>query len=342
MRVFRVCDDPFQQRSACIGTPSADDRTVHRECLVAERGTKKPPARAAKERPSGHSPRIMLNSRAERSLHSDDPTGDCREPSDGTIWTPACEVAMMEMQIAVYVLTHVQKLLPAYAVPELLFGGKIGSQHRTKFAFNETVDRYKASIKDLNRSLTLTIGLTVIALYAYLVLPASGEVEVPFVAIKVSRLLWIRTVPAIAYGLQVLGFTAFIWFMLLRLALRLLLSQRTGTEDDYGDVTNIALEGPLGHLWMILQIRRLSFRLELSLVLACTGRCGNDLHQSAARMPFFHTPAFLFRGSAARSSLQRTFYSLHGILRLARLHSRDPWSGRDSNRSGRESGLSRS
>jgi hypothetical protein len=160
------------------------------------------------------------------------------------------------LQLTVFVATNIQKLLPAYAVPALLFGGKIGSLQRTKFAFKETVDRYKTSISDVNRSLALTIGLTVIALYAYLVLPPTGEVEIPLVGIKVSRLLWIRIVPIIAYGLQVFCFTSFIWFMLLRLGLRMLLTERVGTEDDYGDVTNITLEGPLGHLWIVLQIRR--------------------------------------------------------------------------------------
>jgi hypothetical protein len=142
------------------------------------------------------------------------------------------------------------------AVPELLFGGRITKEQKTKFVFKETVERYKTSIKDVNRSLTLTIGLTVIALYAYFVLPAKGEVEIPLVAIKVSRQLWIRIVPAIAYGLQLFGFTALIWYMLLRLGLKMLLMEQTTIGDDYGDVTNVALDGILGHLWIILQIKR--------------------------------------------------------------------------------------
>jgi hypothetical protein len=142
------------------------------------------------------------------------------------------------------------------AVPALLFGGRITNEQKTKFAFTEAVERYKTSIKDVNRFLTLTIGLTVIALYAYLVLPAQGEVEIPLVAIKVSRQLWIRIVPAIAYGLQVFGFTSLIWFMVLRLGLRMLLMEQTTIGDDYGDVTNVELDGALGHLWIILQIKR--------------------------------------------------------------------------------------
>ena len=146
-------------------------------------------------------------------------------------------------------------LLPATAVPRLLFGGSIQPRHQTKFAFRELVDRYKSSIDDVNSSLTLSIGLAVIALYSYFALPVSGEVNVPFIGIKISRQLWISVVPAIAFALQVFGFTAFIWFMLLRIGLKLILNRRSGSDDDYGDVTNIALRGAIGHLWIAIRIR---------------------------------------------------------------------------------------
>jgi uncharacterized membrane protein len=149
----------------------------------------------------------------------------------------------------------VLKLLPAHAVPRLLFGGPVQTRHKTKFAFKEIVDRYKSSIDDVNSSLTFSVGLAVIALYSYFALPASGEVSVSFVGIKISRQLWISVVPAIAYGLQVFGLTSFIWFMLLRIGLRLILIEHTGSDDDYGDVTNICLKGPLGHLWIALRIK---------------------------------------------------------------------------------------
>jgi hypothetical protein len=148
------------------------------------------------------------------------------------------------------------RLLPAHAVPALLFGGQIQDRHRTKFAFKELVDRYKASIDDLNTALTLSVGLAIIALYAYFALPATGEVSVPFIGINISRQLWIRFVPAIAYGLQVFGFTSFIWFMLLRIGSRLILSTLDGSKDEFGDVTDICLRGPLGHLWIALQVKQ--------------------------------------------------------------------------------------
>jgi len=146
-------------------------------------------------------------------------------------------------------------LLPATAVPRLLFGGSIQPRHQTKFAFRELVDRYKSSIDDVNSSLTLSIGLAVIALYSYFALPVLGEVNVPFIGIKISRQLWISVVPAIAFALQVFGFTAFILFMLLRIGLKLILNRHSGSDDDYGDVTNIALRGAIGHLWIAIRIR---------------------------------------------------------------------------------------
>jgi hypothetical protein len=164
--------------------------------------------------------------------------------------------ALAMLDIVIRIQQILAKLMPAHAVPELLFGGQITSEQKTKFAFKETVSRYKKSIQDVNRSLTLTVGLTIIALYAYLVLPATGEVKIPIVALTVSRQLWIRCVPAVAYILQAFSFTAFIWFILLRLALKMLLAETPKTKGDYGDVTNIALAGTLGQLWIILRIKQ--------------------------------------------------------------------------------------
>jgi hypothetical protein len=43
--------------------------------------------------------------------------------------------------------------------------------------------------------------------------------------------------------------------MLLRLGLRLLLNDQSGAIDEFGDVTNIALKVPMGHLWLSLRIK---------------------------------------------------------------------------------------
>jgi hypothetical protein len=159
------------------------------------------------------------------------------------------------MTIVLVAWRFIFKLLPAHAVPKLLFGGPIRPLNKTKFAFKEIVDRYKLSIDDVNLSLMFSVGLAVIALYSYFALPASGEVSVPFIGIKISRQLWIKVVPAIAYGLQIFGFTSFIWFMLLRIGLRLILNERQGSDDEYGDVTNVSLKGLLGHLWIAVRIK---------------------------------------------------------------------------------------
>ena len=90
-------------------------------------------------------------------------------------------MALIDSPVLVFtILSFLVKALPEHAIPALLFGGKIQDQHKSKFAFKELVDRYKASIDDLNTALTLSVGLAVIALYAYFSLPVSGEVSVPF------------------------------------------------------------------------------------------------------------------------------------------------------------------
>ena len=68
------------------------------------------------------------------------------------------------MTIVLVAWRFIFKLLPAHAVPELLFGGPIRPLNKTKFAFKEIVDRYKLSIDDVNLSLMFSVGLAVIAL----------------------------------------------------------------------------------------------------------------------------------------------------------------------------------
>jgi hypothetical protein len=147
----------------------------------------------------------------------------------------------------------ISKFLPTPVVSELLFGGEIRDEHKTTYVFKEMTDRYKESIKAFNRALSLNIGFAVIALYAYLVLPPTGTVQIPFVGLSVSRHIWINLVPVVAFCLQILTFTAFVWFMLLRLGLKLL-NKTPVNQDDFGDITNLALSGSLGHIWIIFRI----------------------------------------------------------------------------------------
>ena len=154
------------------------------------------------------------------------------------------------------VLDTLSKFLPKSAVSTLLFGGEIRDEHKTKYVFKEMTDRYKDSIKAFNRALSLNIGFAVIALYAYLVLPPTGTVQIPFVGLSVSRQIWINLVPVVAFCLHILNFTALVWLMLLRLGLKLLIKTDIN-KDDCGDITNIVLSGSLGHIWIVFRIGQL-------------------------------------------------------------------------------------
>lgn len=147
------------------------------------------------------------------------------------------------------------KLLPENAVPELLFDGVIGDKHKTKYFLNQITNRYKESINGFNRAIAFNIGFGIIALYAYLALPSSGTVTIPFVSLPISRLIWISLVPLISYGLQTFIITSFIWFMILRRGIKLL-NDIVKVNEEFGDATNILLDGALGHIWIILRIRR--------------------------------------------------------------------------------------
>ncbi len=138
-------------------------------------------------------------------------------------------------------------------VCELLFDGEIRDEHRTTYVLNEINERYKDSITSINYALSLNVGFAFIALYAYLILPPTELVAIPFIGLSVSKQIWISLVPTISYALQILIFVTFIWFMLLRLSLKILVKQR-GAEDDFGDVTNVVLNGPISYIWIVYRI----------------------------------------------------------------------------------------
>ena len=45
--------------------------------------------------------------------------------------------------------------------------------------------------------------------------------------------------------------------MLLRIGLRLILNEVAESKDEFGDITDVCLRGPLGHLWIALRIEQL-------------------------------------------------------------------------------------
>jgi len=157
--------------------------------------------------------------------------------------------------MADFLIGFVSKLIPDRAVNEILFDGGIDDTNKTKYFLNHITDRYKESIKGFNLAMAFNIGFAVIALYAYLALPPSGTVTIPFVSLPVTRIIWISLVPFISYGLQTFIITSFLWFLILRRGLQLL-SVAVGHNEEFGDATNILLDGALGHIWIILRIRQ--------------------------------------------------------------------------------------
>jgi hypothetical protein len=168
--------------------------------------------------------------------------------------------------IAPIVITFLSEILPARTVKELLFNGEIRNEHKTKYALTITTDRYKDSIKGFNQAVAFNVGFAVIAFYGYIALPPTAQITIPLIGFSVSRLAWITIVPLISYGLQTLIFTTFIWFMVLRLGIKLLY-EAVGVTEDFGDVTNILLEGTLGQMWIILRVTQL-FKSKWNLVWA--------------------------------------------------------------------------
>lgn len=164
------------------------------------------------------------------------------------------------------VIPILSKILPVKTVKELLFNGDIRKEHKTKYALTITTDRYKDSIKGFNQAVAFNVGFAAIAFYGYLALPPTAQITIPLIGLSVSRLAWITIVPLISYGLQTLIITTFIWFMVLRLGMKLLY-EAVGETEDFGDVTNILLDGTLGQMWIILRVTQF-FKSKWNLVWA--------------------------------------------------------------------------
>ncbi len=145
--------------------------------------------------------------------------------------------------VSISIITSIiSKILPESAILQLLFDGAIDEKHKTKYFLSQITDRYKESIKGFNKAMALNIGFAIIALYAYLALPSTGTITIPFVSLPVSRLIWISLVPLISYGLQTFIITSFVWFMILRHGMKLL-NDEVGVNQDFGDATNVLLDG---------------------------------------------------------------------------------------------------
>ncbi len=164
------------------------------------------------------------------------------------------------------------KRIAEKVVDRVLYEGKFSDEYTTKDAIQQIIYRYKVSIEDVNRAISLNIGFSILAFYAYFVLPVTGSLEVPIIGLSVSKEWWIGIAPLISYGLQILIFTSLIWFLALRLSLRIAkidsrknivaMTEETSSaeiirhrsEDKIPDFSNLLLKGILGHLWILFRI----------------------------------------------------------------------------------------
>ena len=179
----------------------------------------------------------------------------------------------------------VAKVVQPFITQHLLFDGKVRDEFRNKEVYKEIISRYKDSIDAANRKIGFTITFAVIALYVYFVLPETETIKIPFIDLSVSRQMWISIAPAISYGLEVLVITSFLWFMVLRVGVKIIAEQsqesqivatikstsrkksktnspiapdieKQDSKEVFADLTNILLKGTLGDLWMIFRIRK--------------------------------------------------------------------------------------
>lgn len=158
-------------------------------------------------------------------------------------------------------------------VGEILFEGELKKEHHSKEVVKEITERYKASVADVNKSIGFNIAFSVFALYAYFALPITDSLKLPIINLELSRPIWVTIAPLISYGLQILILTSIVWFLGLRMTLKIISKEATKIDvnqketksgntsitmdriSEYPDVTNLTLKGVLGHLWILMRIK---------------------------------------------------------------------------------------
>lgn len=132
-------------------------------------------------------------------------------------------------------LVHILRWLPETVVRSILFGGEITPEYSKEFAFSQLLDGYKTSISTLNKAISFNIAFAAIALYVFIAIPPEKPVEAPFIGLELSQSTWLHIAPLVAFCLQIFVFTSFLWFMLLRLAQKMVV-QQMGKDKDFADV----------------------------------------------------------------------------------------------------------
>lgn len=135
---------------------------------------------------------------------------------------------------------------PNWIVEQLVFGGKIGSLHSTKFFFNEINEQYKASISLFNLSVLWNIFLVLFCWSLYFVLPPSDKVTAPILGIPISRASLITTAPIAILILLLFTATSLMRVAALRVAILKIITEFTRKEEqaeDFGDTTDLCLHG---------------------------------------------------------------------------------------------------
>ena len=184
--------------------------------------------------------------------------------------------ALLEI-LSSFIFKEVRKfllLLSKKLVNEVLFEGKLYTKYNTKDAIQQITERYKSSVEEINAALGLNISFTFFAVYAYFALPASDSLEIPLIGFSVSRKMWISIAPLISYTFQTFILTSFIWFLGLRLSIKIIrarlenniqiediessgkniVSTLVETSSNWPDFTNLFLKGIIGNLWMLFRI----------------------------------------------------------------------------------------
>ncbi len=155
---------------------------------------------------------------------------------------------------------------PTEIVDRILFAGRFGTRHTTKFTFTQINDQYKEGIKGLDAAILWSLAVIIICWSVFFLLPADKTVTIPYIGFPLSRADWLAISPAIILAMQVFFTSALLRVMILRHGIARILEAADADEikkGDIGDVTNLHLSGFFGTLLMLLHLLSIFKKIKL-------------------------------------------------------------------------------
>lgn len=195
---------------------------------------------------------------------------DKAHPSSTTISRPLTGSVFDFLLSIVPYLQILQDFLvsfPTKTVDKILFAGRFGTRHTTKFVFTQINDQYKESIKTLDAAVLWSLAVIIICWSVFFLLPIDKTVTIPYIGFPLSRADWLRISPAIILSMQIFFASTLMRMMVFRYGITRILQAADTAEikkGEIGDVTNLHLSGFFGTFMIFLHLLSIFKQIKLT------------------------------------------------------------------------------